>query len=244
MKNVRAVIYCLLSLVLSVFCIQRIIYARNFEPSLKLHVTDNEVISNIINMAIKFSDHVFDKMDFIQYGDLYSWLFVGIGTTALLFFVFFSDSMHEFFSKLPLGSIRKIDYFKKSKSKIGKVALLLSPSFIIGLYTWIHSMLYHLLPEKLDFCVKWILPATIILVSIAFLALIISVLLDGGLWGIIVRAPLVFITNLCFSLIMGALFLVGIIAISALAISLLAIVAIIAMFIAPTKTTKTEIYHR
>ena len=157
MKNFRAIIYSLLSLALSGFCIYKIIDSKEAVPSIKLHITDNEVIRDIIDMAVKFADNVVDTTT--KFGEYFQgFAILGMGIAALLFYVLFADTMHEFFSQIPLGSIRKFDYSKKPKSKIGKVALLLSPSFIIGLYTWIHSMLYHLLPEKLDFCVKWILP--------------------------------------------------------------------------------------
>lgn len=160
-----------------------------------------------------------------------------------MFYVLFADTMHEFFSQLPLGSIRKFDCFKKPKK--GRVITLLLPSILIGLYTGIHSTLYHFFPEKLDFCVKWILPATIILVSITFLALIISVMLDGGLWGIIVRTPLIFTTNLCFSLLMGGLMMMAIFAVILLLVnSFLIIATIIGCIIFPTTKTKTEIYYR
>ena len=125
----------------------------------------------------------------------------------MLFNVVFADSMHEFFSKLPLGSIRKFDYFAEKKK--WKAIISLSPSLIIGLYIMIHWALYKLSPEHLDFCVKWILPATIILTSIASLVLVISIILDGGLWGIIVKIPLLFTTNLCFSAILGPILVFG-----------------------------------
>ncbi len=226
MKKSQAIIHCLLSLVLSGFCIYKTITAKDVVPSIKLHVTDNEVISGIIDMAIKFSDNVVDtSMIFGTY--LQSFLILGMGIVALLFYVLFADTMHEFFSQIPLGSIRKFDCFKKPKK--GRAITLLLPSILIGIYTGIHSILYRYFPEKLDFCVKWILPIAIILVSIAFLALVISVMLDGGLWGIIVRTPLIFTTNLCFSLIIGGLMMIGIFAIILLLVnSFLIITAIIA----------------
>lgn len=193
-KNFRAVVYCLLSLAISGFSIYKIIESRDFEPSLKLHITDNAVINNIIETVIKFDE------------SLQGFLVVGIGLTALLFDVLFSDSMHEFFSELPLGSIRKFDYFENfEKSKKWKFILPLSPSLIIGLYIIIHLVSYKLMPKNLDFCIKWILPATIILTSIVSAALVISIIIDGGLWGIIVRVPLLFTINLCFSAILGPL---------------------------------------
>lgn len=215
LKNFQAVIYCLLSLAIFGFCVYKIIESKDFEPSLKLHITDNVIINNIIQTVIKFDENLQGLPVF------------GIGITALLFMVFFSDSMHEFFSKLPLGSIRKFDYFAKKKK--WRAVTSLSPSLIIGLYIMIHLCLYKLFPVKLDFCVKWILPATIILTLIASIALIVSVILDGGLWGIIVRIPLLFTINLCFSAILGPLLAFGgILAVAA--ISPIIILIIIGIF--------------
>ncbi len=232
MKKSRAIIYCLLSLALSGFCIYKIIDAKDAVPSIKLNVTDNEVINSIIDMAIKFADNVVDttkKLAEFLFGEYFQeFVILGIGIAALLFYVLFADTMHEFFSQIPLGSIRKFDYLKKSKK--GRVITLLLPSVLIGLYTGIYSTLYHFSPEKLNFCVKWFLPATIILVSVAFLALLISVILDGGLWGVIVRTPLIFTTNLCFSLISGTLMMIGVFAIILLLVnSLIIIAAIVAL---------------
>lgn len=242
MKKFQAVIYCLLSLALSGFCIYKIIYSRNLEPSIKLHVTDNKVISFIIDMAIKFLDNVVDTTT--KFGEHFQgFIILGMGIFSLLFYTLFADTMHGFFSQLPLGSIRKFDCFKKPQK--GKVITPLLPSILIGLYTGIHSTLYHFFPEKLDFCVKWILPVTIILVSITFLALIISVILDGGLWGIIIRIPLIFTTNLCFSLLMGGLMMMAIFAVILVIINIFLIIAtIIGCIFFPTTKTKTEIYYR
>lgn len=173
-SNSRAVVYCVLSLALSALCGYQLIVSRNIEPSIQLHITDNAVINNIIEAAIKFAEYSpFTKnMLFGEY--LHSFLFLGMGIASLLFFLLFSNCMNAFFSQLPLGSIRKFDFFDKQKK--GRCILLLTPSLIIGLYTSIHSILYHFSTSRLNFCVKWILPAAILLVSIAFLALIISVM--------------------------------------------------------------------
>lgn len=243
MKKIQAIVYSILSLALSGFCIYKIIDSKDAIPSMNFHVTDNKIINCIIDMAIKFADNFIDNsMTLNAY--VKSFLFLGIGISALLFYVLFADTMHEFFSQIPLGSIRKFDCLQKSKK--GRVIKLLLPSVFIGIYTGIHSILYRFLPEKLDFCIKWIFPATIILVSIAFLALIITVMLEGGLWGIIVRTPLIFITNLCFSLIMGELMMLGVFAIIMLLVNSLWLIAIIIMCLFPKTTTKTEyeIYYQ
>lgn len=186
-KNFLSFVYCLLSLAIFGFSVYKIIESKNFEPSLKLHITESVIINNIIETVIKFDEYL-DGVPVL-----------GIGTVALLFMIFFSDSMHEFFSKLPLGSIRKYDYFSKKKRWKNLTSLL--PSLIIGLYTTIHFCLYKMFPEKLDFCVKWILPATVILTSIVSVMLVVFIIRDGGLWGLIVRVPLLFTINLCFSAI-------------------------------------------
>lgn len=223
-KKFWAIVFCLLSLAISGFCVYKIIESRDFEPSLKLHITDNAVINGIIETVIKFDEN------------LQGLLVVGTGLTALLFYVFFSDTMHEFFSTIPLGSIRKFDYFGKSGK--WKAVTSLSPSLIIGLYTAIHLVFYKLLPAKLDFCIKWILPIAVILTIIVSVALVISVIIDGGLWGIIVRVPLLFTINLCFSAIFGP-----IIALSGTAIIFIGIPAIILAVVA-VLSPKYVIIHR
>lgn len=238
-SNTRAVVYCILSLAVSALCIYQLIDSRGIEPSMQLHITDNAVINNIIETAVKFAEYspFPENLLFGEY--LHSFMFLGVGITSLLFFLLFSDCMNAFFSQLPLGSIRKFDFFEKHKK--GRTILLLSPSLIIGLYTSIHSILYHFSPEKIDFLIKWILPAAIILVSIACLTLIISIMLDGGLWGIITRVPLMFTTNLYFSILMGSLMMFGIFAIILLLVnSFIIITSIIAVILLPKTTTKTE----
>lgn len=60
-------------------------------------------------------------------------------------------------------------------------------------------------PDNLDICIRWILPVTIILTLIVSIALVASVIKYGGLWGALVRLPLLFTSNVCLCTLIGVL---------------------------------------
>ena len=194
-RSIKPVIFCLLSVALSAFCIYEIIKTIILENSSHLNITHNSFLNGIIDTVYAFNER-------FQGGYL-----LGIGLLALLFELAFSNSMHEFFSRLPLGSIKKYDYFDNSRHGFKYLFkhsfAVIAPALIIGSYVLIHLAFSYLLPEYLSDFVKWILPVTIILTLIASVVLITSVIKYGGLWGALIRLPLLFTSNICLCAIIG-----------------------------------------
>lgn len=194
-RSIKPVIFCLLSVALSAFCIYEIIKTIILENSSHLNITHYSFLNGIIDTVYAFNER-------FQGGYL-----LGIGLLALLFELAFSDSMHEFFSRLPLGSIKKYDYFDNSRHGFKYLFkhsfAVIAPALIIGSYVLIHLAFSYLLPEYLSDFVKWILPVTIILTLIASVVLITSVIKYGGLWGALIRLPLLFTSNICLCAIIG-----------------------------------------
>ncbi len=218
-RSIKPVIFCLLSVALSAFCIYEIIKTIILENSSHLNITHISFLNGIIDTVYAFNER-------FQGGYL-----LGIGLLALLFELAFSDSMYEFFSRLPLGSIKKYDYFDNSRHGFKYLFkhsfAVIAPALIIGSYVLIHLAFSYLLPEYLSDYVKWILPVTIILTLIASVVLIASVIKYGGLWGALIRLPLLFTSNICLCAIIGvAIVTLGV----ALAFLLTFIIVIIVIF--------------
>ena len=202
MRNIKPITFCLLSTALSVFCFYEIVLALLSGNASHLHITQNIFLNFIIDTVNTFNNN-------LQLGYL-----IGIGLLALLFELLFSDSMHEFFSRLPLGSIKKYDYMDRAfhaekyhgfKYHCKHILAVLAPALIIGFYVVVHLIFYSSFSDNLDLCVKWILPVAIVLTLIASIALVISVIKCGGLWGALVRLPLLFTSNICLCSVIGLL---------------------------------------
>lgn len=196
-RSIKPVIFCLLSVALSAFCIREIIKTILSEKTTHINFTQNAFLNVIIDTVHSFNER-------LQVGYL-----IGIGFLALLFELAFSDSMYEFFSRLPLGAIKKYDYFDNSKHGFKYLfkhsVAAISPALIIGFYVLLYIVFSDWYPDNIDVCVRWILPITIILTLIASVVLIISVIKYGGLWGALIRLPLLFTSNICLCSIIGAL---------------------------------------
>lgn len=196
-RSIKPVFFCLLSVALSAFCIHEIIKTILSEKTSHLNFTQNAFLNVIIDNVHSFNER-------LQVGYL-----IGIGLLALLFELAFSDSMHEFFSRLPLGAIKKYNYFDNSKHGFKYLfkhsVAAISPALIIGFYVLLYIAFCDWYPDNLDICVRWILPITIILTLIASVVLIASVIKYGGLWGALIRLPLLFTSNICLCSIIGAL---------------------------------------
>jgi hypothetical protein len=162
-----------------------------------LNYTSNTFLNIIIDTVSAFNER-------IHIGYL-----IGIGLLALLFELAFSDSMHQFFSRLPLGSIKKYDYFDNSRHGFKYLfkhsVAVISPALIIGFYIVIYIAFSNWYPDNLADFVHWVLPITIILTLIASVVLIASVIKYGGLWGALIRVPLLFTSNICLCTLIGAL---------------------------------------
>ena len=202
MRNIKPITFCLLSTALSVFCFYEIVLALLSGNASHLHITQNIFLNFIIDTVNTFNNN-------LQLGYL-----IGIGLLALLFELLFSDSMHEFFSRLPLGSIKKYDYIDHAwnaskyhgfKYQCKHFLAVLAPALIIGFYVIIHLIFKSSYPDNLDLCVNRILPVAIVLTLIASIALVISVIKCGGLWGALVRLPLLFTSNICLCSVIGLL---------------------------------------
>jgi len=218
-RSIKPVIFCLLSVALSAFCVYEIIRTIILENSSHLNITHNSFLNGIIDTVYAFNER-------FQGGYL-----LGIGLLALLFELAFSDSMYEFFSRLPLGSIKKYDYFDTSRHGFKYLFkhsfAVIAPALIIGSYVLIHLAFSYLFPENLGVFVHWILPVTIILTLIASVVLIASVIKYGGLWGALIRLPLLFTSNICLCAIIGVVIVtLGV----ALAFLLTFIIVIIVIF--------------
>lgn len=196
-RSVKPVIFCLLSLALSAFCIREIIKTILSGKTSHLNFTQNAFLNVIIDTVHSFNER-------LQVGYL-----IGIGFLALLFELTFSDSMYEFFSRLPLGSIKKYDYFDNTRHGFKYLfkhsVAAIAPALIIGFYVLLYIAFCDMYPDNLDICVRWILPITVILTLIASVVLIASVIKYGGLWGALIRLPLLFTSNICLCSIIGAL---------------------------------------
>ena len=104
MKTFRAVIYSILSLALSGFCFYKIYTSRNVVSSIKIDITDNMIITRIIDSALKFADGKQAVVVMI------------LGIAAMILYTITAFPLHEFFSNLPLGSIKKLiisNYLKR-----------------------------------------------------------------------------------------------------------------------------------
>ena len=196
-RTIKPVIFCLLSVTLSAFCIYEIIMTIIHETPSHLNYTSNTFLNIIIDTVSAFNER-------IHIGFL-----IGIGLLALLFELAFSDSMHQFFSRLPLGSIKKYDYFDNSRHGFKYLfkhsVAVISPALIIGFYIVIYIAFSDWYPDNLADFVHWVLPITIILTLIASVVLIASVIKYGGLWGALIRVPLLFTSNICLCTLIGAL---------------------------------------
>ena len=60
-------------------------------------------------------------------------------------------------------------------------------------------------PDQIGICVKWFLPIAALLAIIAAIIIAVFVIRDGGLWGALIRLPLIYSSNLCLCTITGAL---------------------------------------
>ena len=200
--NIKPVIFCLLSTIVSVYCIYQLILAIFTGESEHLHITGNAIMNALIDTVSTFNERLQAKY------------LIGVGLLALLFELLFSDSLHEFFSRLPLGSRKKYDYFEACdlQHKKGKLMRLfkhsvwaIAPALIIGFYIVIYLAFYSFFPDKLDLCVKWGLPIITILTLAALGAIGYSVFKFGGLWGTLIRLPLILTSNLCLCTLIGVI---------------------------------------
>lgn len=196
-RNVLPVIFCLVSITISAYCAYELYLTLYYENPSNLHITNSLILNLLIDYVATFNE-------MLQVERL-----IGLGLLAFICELLFSNTLHIFFSRLPLGSIKKYDYFDTSRRGIKYMCkhsvAAISPALIIGFYVVIHIIFYSMYPDNLDVCVRWILPVVIILTLIASIALIASVIKYGGLWGALVKLPLLFTSNICLCTLIGVL---------------------------------------
>lgn len=196
-RNVLPVIFCLVSITISAYCAYELYLTLYYENPSNLHITNNLILNLMIDYIATFNER------------LQAERLIGLGLLALICELLFSNTLHIFFSRLPLGSIKKYDYFDTSRHGLKYLfkhsVTAIAPALIIGFYVVIYIVFYSMYPDNLDICIRWILPVTIILTLIVSIALVASVIKYGGLWGALVRLPLLFTSNVCLCTLIGVL---------------------------------------
>ena len=196
-RNVLPVIFCLVSITISAYCAYELYLTLYYENPSNLHITNSLILNLLIDYVATFNE-------MLQVERL-----IGLGLLALICELLFSNTLHIFFSRLPLGSIKKYDFFDTSRRGIKYMCkhsvAAISPALIIGFYVVIHVIFYSMYPDNLNICTKWILPVTIVLTLAAIVAIIVSVVKYGGLWGALVKLPLLFTSNICLCTLIGVL---------------------------------------
>jgi len=181
MKNFFAFICSIIALGLSICCFLLFLSTQNMETTINTNFTSSEFLNNIAKSVFIFLENT----NILKV--------VGIGLLTVLFDIHFSETMNEFYQKLPLGCISDdID----DKGKFKKFILNTSPSLFISLYGLIYWGVSDYSPSSIDFCNKWILPVALICSIISAIILVCSIIKYGGLWGFIVRVPLLIAGNL------------------------------------------------
>lgn len=208
MKNFFAFICSIVALILSGCSFLIFLSTQNMETTINSNFTSSDLLNSIIKSVFIFLENT----NILK--------IVGIGVIAVLFDIYLSKIMNEFFQKLPLGCISDdID----DKSKLKKLVLNISPSLFISLYGMIYWGVSDYSPSSIDFCNKWILPVTLICSIISAIILMCSIVKYGGVWGFIVRVPLLISANLYLAII-GVGFIVVFLAV------IIAIIAIVSIF--------------
>ena len=196
-RNVLPVIFCLVSITISAYCAYELYLTLYYENPSNLHITNNLILNLMIDYIATFNER------------LQAERLIGLGLLALICELLFSNTLHIFFSRLPLGSIKKYDYFDTSRHGLKYLfkhsVTAIAPALIIGFYVVVYIVFYSMYPDNLDICIRWILPVTIILTLIVSIALVASVIKYGGLWGALVRLPLLFTSNVCLCTLIGVL---------------------------------------
>ena len=226
LKSIKAIFFCLLSMALSFFCIGGVLVSKNFK-NVQLEATDNPLLDGIIDRVVAYNTMLPMR------------LLIAIGLLALLFELLFSKSMNEFFSKLPLGGYDKFDgiYGGGFKGIMKHSISVLSPALICSVFMMILMLFGYIFPnQKIEtFCYKWILPVTLLLMIIALIAVLVSVIKYGGLWGVLVRLPLLISANVCFCCIGGLIIIITVTSLITISVGLcfIALMALLAIILIP-----------
>ncbi len=126
---------------------------------------------------------------------------------AILVDLLFSAPLEYLCEELPLGKIK--DY-PLGNTHLSRILRQIIPAIFVGIYITIHYLLVGLAPSKLQLCVNIILPIAILLVGSIFIAIAVVTFINGGLWGFIVRVPLIVVENFCLSIFFAKVGILGI----------------------------------
>lgn len=126
---------------------------------------------------------------------------------AILFDLLFSTPLEYLCEELPLGKIKD---FQLGYSHLSRILRQILPAVFVGLYIAIHYLLVGLAPSKVQFCVNIILPIAILLAGSVFIALAVVTFINGGIWGFIVKVPLIVVENFCLSIFFAKVGILGI----------------------------------
>ena len=237
MKTFRGVLYSILSLALSGFFFYKIYSVRDVAPRLKIRITDNEAINAVIDTMMKFANLRGGIMMII------------LGILAMIFYTVFSYPLHVFFYDLPLSSKKVPDFFEEKLKPWSRMLSALYPALFVGLYMSVHLLLQYLLyedsiyPQTLESFKRFWLPITVILVSVSLVKIAIKTVINGGVWGLIIRFPLVIVGNFTLSIVASVLAILSGVLIFKLLMAVIFVIAIIVMCIFTPKT-KTEYVYR
>ena len=195
-RTIKAIFFCLLSIALSFFCLGGVAVSFHF-VEVQLDATSSPFLNGIIDRVCAYNLMLSPGQILI------------IGTVAWIFEIFFSKSMNDFFCDLPLGGFSEFDgIFAEGFKGLAKYFVsVISPALICSVYIMFTIIFDDIFPnpQMLNNCRKWLFPVALILVIIAILALLVSVIRYGGLWGVLVRFPLLLSINVCFCCIGGVL---------------------------------------
>lgn len=187
-KTIFAILGCLLSIAVTVLFIYFLITSKDVTTITDCDISNIKIINKAYELAVKIEKSTFN-LSFL-------------GVLALIIDIIFSKSMYYFFQKLPLG------YFEELEEEglvPAKRISNISPALIIGLYISIHVISSLYAPDIYEFAKKWLLPIMTVLAIIALIAVIVETVINGGLWGLIIKAPALAIENMGLSVIFGTL---------------------------------------
>lgn len=185
-KTIGAGICCVLCIAVIVLFVYG---ATKTQPPLEpkqYQITDNTIINGFYYYLIKGVD--FDRF------------FILFGLAALLCEILFSKPLIFLFSQLPLGHIYDPDTVRPMPMKTRLV-----PAFLIGIAAVINIFYSEFKPESFAENAKvlnWILIAVI---GLSFIAQLVILLSQGGIWRCLVSGGLLIAANLSIGTLFGML---------------------------------------
>ena len=150
---------------------------------------------------------------------------------------------------MPLSSKKVPDFFEEKLKPWSRMLSALYPALFVGLYMSVYLLVLVLLydnsiyPQTLSSLKRFWLPITVILVSVSLVKIAVKTVINGGIWGLIIRFPLVIVGNFTLSVVAAVLAILSGVLIFKIFMAVIFVIAIIAMCIFTPKT-KTEYVYR